>query len=117
MSDAGWTFLSTTLGPSRPTDNVLDMLYQFHAIVAGLHGADPGKGRLVWIPDEAPPTPTVKRWRVNVSSASLRAGPATTANRLSLAQQGDVLTQIGEQPPDWLQTEKGWILAKQVEAV
>jgi hypothetical protein len=75
-----------------------------------------GAGLELWGVDK-PPVVTVKKWRV-LYSASLRASPSLAAARLSYAEPGEVLTQVGEaQPPDWINTERGWILSKQVAAV
>ena len=64
----------------------------------------------------SPPTPSVKRWRVVVSTASLREGPGVDKARRGYAYNQDVLTQVSLLP-DWLETDKGWILLKQVEAI
>ena len=67
-----------------------------------------------WSVMYTPPASPVKRWRVVFGPAALRGAPATSAPRLGTAQTGDVLTEI-ETRPDWVHTDRGWLLAKQVE--
>lgn len=55
MTTDDYTVLSSVFGKGPGVQNVLNALYEFHEWVASLHGADPGPGKLIWVPDGTTP--------------------------------------------------------------
>jgi hypothetical protein len=82
-----------------------------------------GAGLKLWgidkpIPPVVPPAPPVpitgKQWRV-AYLATLHATPAAGGMFQGYAQVGEIMTQVGDaQPPDWIQTTRGWLHSNQV---
>lgn len=106
--DLGFTVI-TTVATSGSGAEVYERVWAFHKALAlefSGHNIEPA----------TPPAVTPVKVKVIVSAASLRALADSASARLGYAYQGQVLTQM-ETKPEWVKTDQGWILSKQVETL